>query len=267
MAQNGAVKPMLVFVIPLKSRETSKSWPQVCKLLERCVQSICRQTVPNFKVVVVCNQRPELEFSHPALHYVEVDFPIPEPNCQSRNIDKSKKIITGLLYARQFSPTHVMLVDADDCVSHRLAAFTNQHPEANGWFLDKGYVYQENSRLIYYRKLAFNNICGTCNILRFDLCPLPSESLQVFTPELIDFYSGKSHRDVEKVMQAQQTPLTALPFIGAVYIIGNGENIYQDGFATIYKGRTRQLMFRLKEAIRFRWLTPGMRKEFSLYSV
>jgi hypothetical protein len=258
---------MLVFVIPLKSREASKSWLQVSKLLERCVQSICRQTDPNFKVVVVCNQRPDITFSHPCLHYLEVDFPVPELNLQSRNYDKAKKIIAGLLYARQFSPTHAMLVDADDCVSHRIAALTKQHPEANGWFVNKGYVYQENSHLIYYRKLAFHNICGTCNILRFDLCPLPALSSDQIEPtsELIAFYSGKNHRDVTKIMQAQQTPLAELPFAGAVYIIGNGENIYQAGFSTIYKDRTKQLIFRLKEALRFRWLTPSVRQEFGLY--
>jgi hypothetical protein len=49
---------MLAFVVPLKSRRVSKSWEYVSRLCERAVRSLCAQTSPNFKVVVVHHESP-----------------------------------------------------------------------------------------------------------------------------------------------------------------------------------------------------------------
>jgi len=45
-----------------------------------------------------------------------------------------------------------MPVDADDCLSKHLAEFVNRNSHCNGWFINKGYEYQEGSRLIYLRQ-------------------------------------------------------------------------------------------------------------------
>jgi len=135
---------MLVFIVPPKSQEISKSWRQTCQLFERCLRSICRQTDADFKVIVVCHETPNIQFSRPAVHYVEVDFDMPKDYLEQER-DKGKKVIRGLRYACQFSPNHVMFVGADDCLSCHIAEFTNQNIHFNGWVLSKGYVYQENS--------------------------------------------------------------------------------------------------------------------------
>ena len=66
---------MLVFIIPLKSRQVAKSWNLVSQQLERTVKSACNQTDSDFKVIVVCNEKPDISFHHPHLEYLEVDFP------------------------------------------------------------------------------------------------------------------------------------------------------------------------------------------------
>ncbi|MEP0811676.1 hypothetical protein [Coleofasciculus sp. FACHB-SPT9] len=55
-------------------------------------------------------------------------------------LEKLQKVMAGFIYAQQLKSSHIMLVDADDCVSKHLAEFVNQHPQSKGWFVDKGYV-------------------------------------------------------------------------------------------------------------------------------
>ncbi|MCF4970644.1 glycosyltransferase family A protein [Nostoc sp. CMAA1605] len=256
---------MLVFIIPLKSAEVSKSWDQVSKLFERSLRSICNQTDSDFRVVVVCHERPKTEFSHPHVHYLEVDFPLPNCNRNDKNIDKCKKIIKGLMYAKAlFVPNHIMIADADDCVSRNLVSFVNQHPDSNGWVVNKGYVYKESSAVIYYRKSHFYAWCGTCNIINMNLCPLP-EKYDDYPDDLVEFY--RSHGRLKETLKNQGHILENLPMIGSVYIIGNGENIYQKGFSTIHNANQGKILFFFKELLKFRPLTSSIRKEFNLYQL
>ncbi len=257
---------MLIFIIPLKSKEVAKSWVNTCQLLERSLRSICSQTDPRFKVIVVCNTKPELQFQHPSIDYIEVDFTIPH-SLLEKDLDKGKKVIRGLLHAHQFSPQHVMVVDADDCISCHLTQYVNQHPNSSGWVLNNGYVYQENSRFIYYRKSHFYSWCGTCNIMRFDLCPLPDRDGESYPEELAFYYSGKNHANIKSQLKEKGYSIEALPFVGAVYTIGNGENIYQTGFSRIHNANRGRTLFLLKELLKFRLLTASIRQEFSLYKL
>jgi len=216
---------MLVFIIPIKSPQISSSWELVSKLFERCVKSICNQTSTEFRVVVICNQRPETEFKHPHIIYIEVDFPVPtwsdHTDFTSRELDKSRKIFTALLYARQLNPSHIMFVDADDCVSKHLAEFVGHNLECSGWVIDKGYEYHDGSRFIYRKKNRFHLKCGTAHVIRFDLVN-PPENL---TPDDIawDYFY---HQSIADTLDGRGVPLTYLPFEGAVYITENKENIY-----------------------------------------
>lgn len=255
---------MLVFVIPLKSSIVSNHWERVTQLLERCLQSVCNQTSPNFRVVVIGHEKPTLQFNHPHIHYLTVDFPIPQPApgdtkqtvLDRKRTDKGRKMINGLIYASQFNPSHTMLVDADDVVSNRLARFVSQNPQSNGWYIDRGYRYEEGRDYIYYKRQNFYRMCGSCNIVRYDLNALPE------TPEYNRGYGYyKRYIDHEKVkglLEVNQTPLQPLPFAGAIYTVDNGENQYYD------KNRFHNGIFNL---FNNRRLTSAIREEFSLYSI
>ncbi|QLE58536.1 glycosyltransferase family 2 protein [Nostoc sp. TCL26-01] len=255
---------MLVFVIPLKSQQVSKDWDNVCQLFDRCLRSICQQTDANFRVVVVCHEKPDIQFTHPQVDYVQVDFPTPNQDYRDKMRDRGKKVIVGVIYAQRFSAHHMMIVDADDCLNRRVAEFTNQHPDVNGWVFQKGYVYQENSSFIYYRKSHFYSWCATCNILKFDLCPLPSKDDE-YPDDLITYYNG--HGQMAAVMQEKGLPLEDFPFAGTVYIIGNGENIYQGGFSTLHNANKGKILFFIKELLKFRPITPAIKQEFGLYKL
>lgn len=252
---------MLVFVIPLQSQATAKSWQRVSQLFERCIQSVVQQTSSRFHAIVVCHEKPDITFTHPHLSYVEVEFPVPDMTLSSaqdvlnqKRTDKGRKQLRGLVTAQAFQPTHTMLLDADDLVSKHLAEFVDQHPQANGWFAKDGYRHAENSRLIYRKSNNFYKMCGSCNIIRYDLNNIPE------APEYNRGYGYyKLYIDHAKVIQllaAAGTPLEPLPFIGAVYITQTGENIYFDS-SRIYQGMGRYLNYRL--------ITRSIREEFGLY--
>ncbi|NJR70301.1 MAG: glycosyltransferase family 2 protein [Synechococcales cyanobacterium CRU_2_2] len=254
---------MLVFIIPLQSQASAQSWAKVGLLFERCLKSVCAQTSDRFRVIVVCNDLPAISFEHPHVEYVCVNYPLPlhergrsaaETKLIIGHTDKGRKILRGLVEAQKHAPTHTMVVDADDCVSHRLAAFVAQHPTRNGWVVDRGYRYPEGNTQIYFKRRKFHEMCGTCNILRYDLNYLPQQ------PEYDRGYGYYTyyidHEKVRGVLANYGTPLKRLPFVGAVYVVGTGENLYYD---------ERRLSQSFLTRFNYRRLTPRVRAEFGLY--
>lgn len=252
---------MLVFVIPLKSAQVSTSWENVSKLFERCVRSICSQTSSNYRVIVVCHEKPQIEFSHPYISYFEVNFLPPGPELADKYRDKARKKKKGLIYAQHFQPTHTFLVDADDCVSKHLAEFVSHHPQVNGWFMNKGYEYKDGSQRIYLRSKNFHHLCGTCNIVKYDL---------------LDHDCLRLHNKVEENMKKKGLSLKELPFIGAVYVTENGENVsppHNYGKREILEKLCNPrefLLFNAKEAYKrmnSRPLTKAICDEYGIYSI
>ncbi len=255
----------MVFIIPVKSSRISPSWEKFSRLFERCLRSVCQQTDQDFKVVVVCNEKPITDFEHPNIHYVHVDFPPPTPETTDaftglhspKEADKAKKIIAGFEYAQQFSTTHVMVVDADDCISSKIVSYVKKHPDIQGWFSDRGYVYREKSKLIFKKMKDFSSLCGTSLILKKE------HLLSIISPEM--FY-----RHPKRTLDTGYK-LKVLPFPAAVYTI-NGENYFMtekavthfkkdtvsNGFSTLLKRLTRYRIW---------FLTPGVKKEFGLYQI
>ncbi|MEL6383926.1 MAG: glycosyltransferase family 2 protein [Cyanobacteria bacterium J06626_18] len=217
---------MLTFIIPLKSAKVSKDWRKTCALFERCLKATCNQTSDAFRTIVVCNEKPDIDFQHGAVSYVTVDFLPPEKERLRINgfrTDKGRRILKGMTIAQQFSPTHVMAVDADDCVSNRLAAFVNEHPEANGWYLKSGWKYREDGDQLYKKYRRFYTMSGTANILGVKHLNLPDP------PEYNRGYGYYKffidHQKVRRVMDERGASLSPLPFPGAAYILATGDNI------------------------------------------
>lgn len=254
---------MLVFVIPVKSPLVSKSWNRFSKLFERCIQSVCNQTSPDFRAIVVCNEKPHTQFNHPHIQYIEVDF-LP-PNLDSASYgqargsgdaDKAKKILTGLAYAEKFQPSHIMVVDADDCVTKYLAEFVNQNSQDDGWYLQKGYVYEEGRNFIYLNLKNFNQSCGSSVIIKYNLSNLLFSDL--------NYYDHNNH-----VLQ-NGIILNPLPFPGAIYSIKNEENQFMKREQTKQlKKKEGSLIFFIRKAIKYRPLiiTKSIRNNFGLYSI
>ena len=214
---------MLVFIIPLKSAQLSNSWDYVSRLFERTLSSVCAQTSSDFAVVVVCHELPEIQFSHSSVKYIQGDFPCPSPDSagfMEKESDKNMKLSLGIEVSKEFSPSHIMFVDADDCVSNKLAAFVKTSLRVSNWLVDKGYEYDSNSKSYYEWKNNFHQKCGTCHILSAETAY--DYNLKVLEDE-VDHRSF-AHQHLQRKLSKLGHHMSPLPFPGAVYITRHGEN-------------------------------------------
>jgi hypothetical protein len=263
---------MIAFLIPIKHPQTAKSWPEVCRLFERCLRSVCGQTSQDFRVLVVCNERPAISFNHPNVEFLEVDLPVPARDRRSRQIDKKKKLIMGLVWLRRWEPTHVMSVDADDCISRQIVAYAGQRSGNNGWYLDSGYEYDDGSTHIQLRRRRFYALCGTCNIIKYQLYNLPETSLPFRPFDSYDRFVGG--HGVAKIDLAERgAPLEPLPFPGAIYIRDRGgeSNRMQEPLVARLKRSPRHALHGVKKCLAApftrRWLSLELQQEFGLYQL
>lgn len=261
---------MLVFLIPIKSSKIAKSWIELSKMFERCLGSVCNQTSLEFKVIVVCHERPDINFYHPQVQYIEVNFPVPGSTLPEKMEDKRKKLAVGLLAARELQPTHIMPVDADDCISKKIVSYVDQNPQSNGWYVDTGYEYREGSEKIMVRKETFYKLCGTCNIINYRLFSLPD---RVLPNEPLtghdDFLEG--HPLAKIHLAARGTPIEPLPFPGAIYVRDQiGESTcMQEPLLDTFKRNPKQALRGIKKTLLLPFiqqeLTDEIRAEFNLY--
>lgn len=261
---------MLTFVIPVKSKSVSSDWTNFSQLFEKTLKSICNQKDSNFKVVVVCHETPEINFSHENLHFIHPDFEPPSKEnispktyLTNQRIDKGNKIKLGVAYAsKELNADYVMLVDSDDLVSNNVATFVNNNGnDLPGWYVGKGYLNFKWKNIIVATK-KFNYLCGSCIIIK------PNLIEHFFDKGKIDLYFDHRLTSLNSNIE-----LKRVPFCAAIYNIGNGENIYMSfqkvkKFNNHWKGIYMQGLKRLYGKFRnyhFRFITPKFRAEFKFY--
>lgn len=262
-------KSMMTFIIPVKSAQVSGSWSEFSKLFERTIKSVTNQTVQDFKVVVVCHEKPEIDFEHPNVEYIYVDFQVPqlktapkEKHDGMKEEDKSNKILAGIEYAKKYKSDYLMVVDADDCISNKIVAFVSKNSANNsvGWYLNEGYYYREGDKIISLNKKTFNALCGTCIIIK------PSRIKEMFlnVPHLLYKHQIMEFSDA--------TSLSKLPFPGAIYSMANGENHYMSSGqikflnqGSIFKWSTIKGFIRKLKKYRIKTLSHKIIAEFGIY--
>jgi hypothetical protein len=258
----------LTFIIPVRHQANAKDWARLKGNLQQTAASIAAQTSPNWNALVVANHGADLPHLPPNFSDVRVDFP---PNVlhdmdsadretvyQAFRQDKGRRVLAGLIAGHPRG--HVMIVDDDDFVSRRLADHVARNPQANGWFIRKGYIWSDGGSLVL-RHNSFSHLCGTSHIIRADLYRIP-DRLDAATPEYIQGTLG-SHVHIADQLARQGAPLIPLPFRGAIYRIGHAgahsgsKSIWQTFFAHSHGIRSV-----LSNALRLGYLSPEMRREF-----
>ena len=70
---------MIVFIIPVKHPENSKSYEKVWSLLNNSLSSFCNQRDTDFKIIVICNKKLPLKHNVEKIsqytEFIEVNFP------------------------------------------------------------------------------------------------------------------------------------------------------------------------------------------------
>jgi hypothetical protein len=124
-----------------------------------------------------------------------------------------------------------MKFDADDFVSRRIVEHV-AGSDGPGWYVRDGFVVSSATGLITLTH-DFVDRCGTSEIIANDVFPLPAEvpGLGASQDELLDRLGPflvrdllGSHRHSRNHLAERGTPLSPLPFPGAVYSISTGEN-------------------------------------------
>lgn len=244
---------MLVFVVPLKSARSSRSWSCTTKLVTRTLASACNQDCPDFRVILVCTDALKLPFHDPRIEILPVELPEPDSSLDAHRQDKGQKVLRGLLKAVDSQATHVMVLDADDCVSRRLAGHIAANPAANGWYLRRGYFHQEGRKTVHLARWRFHQWCGSSHILRPELLDLPDRPIA-------DWYL--THGPIVRTMEERDRPLLPLPFPGAVYNVGHGENLNDWGPILWPSNSFLRL---IRSVLWYRPLTECLRTEFGVY--
>jgi len=260
---------VLAFIIPLKSSQVSSSWELVCKLFERTLKSVCNQTSTEYQVIVVCHEKPEIQFNSPQITYLQVDFPIPGAEYASKEKDKMLKMQAGLLHAQKINASHVMFVDADDCVSKHLAKFVSQNLGENGWFFGKGYDYREDTGVLRKRNKNLHLRTNTSHVVKIDLL---QPEMKLLPDEVKHGSCVLYHIDTTSMLSKHGTPLKVLPFRGVIYVTDNGENMWwsQDAIGTSNNGIYKSILTILKNLYHFlitQPVTDSIRDEFGLYKL
>lgn len=226
---------MLAFITSLRHPQNSADYARVEALLAGTLESVTRQTSPEFVVIVVGNQRPAFNLPE-RVHFVPVNFPPPAPADGPRSArapfvwDKGTKIGIGLIKAREFNPDHVMIFDADDYVHAKIAEYVTAHPGHNGWVIDRGWKYSR-FRNAYRAQSKFNRTCGTSYILPFGAYAVPNDLDVAASQQMVARAFGErletilgAHRDALGWHAAHGRVLEPYPMRAAVYHVDTGEN-------------------------------------------
>jgi hypothetical protein len=262
---------ILTFIIPVRHQDSVSDWGSLKKKMAETIRSVASQHNENWKAVIVANRGADLPELPDRFDVKWVDFaysPLPDEGKEGKEavyeairLDKGRRILAGMLHAGSMG--HVMVVDYDDLVSNQLASFVAENRTMNGWFLKKGYVWGDGGKLLYVYT-DFSRFCGTSHIIRSDLYNLP-ESFEAASDKYIRRILG-SHMFLHDDLNRVGTPLSPLPFIGAVYRIGHSEAASKSEGLISHFFRERWLLKKPGELMRrilcLRLLTHEVRNEF-----
>lgn len=216
----------LTFIVPVRHQDNARDWNALKANLAQTLGSISNQSSGDWRGIVVANEGADLPDLPERFDVVRVGFP---PNdmheragtsmedfYEAFRADKGRRVLAGMLQARD--SRFFMIVDDDDFVSARLAQYVAAHPEANGWTIDRGYIWDDGGRLLLEYD-EFSHLCGSSLIVRSDLYGLP-ERLGDASPDWIKTMLG-SHIRIAGILAERGTPLQPLPFRGAVYRVAH----------------------------------------------
>ena len=262
---------VVTFVIPVRHQDNAKDWSALKANLTQTIASISAQIDTRWRAVIVANHGADLPVMPPGFAVVHVDFP---PNQQYElqgqdieqfrdavRIDKGRRILVGML--RLPNTRFYMITDDDDCISNRIVSFAAEHQESNGWKIDKGYVWGDGGKIMLTHN-DFSNFCGTSLIIRRDLYQLPSR-FEDATSDYIKDMLG-SHIRIGKILADKGTPLSSLPFRGAIYRVGHAGSHSKSGRVLRTYIFNRENLLRphrlLRNLLRIRWRTPAIDRAY-----
>ena len=262
---------LVTFIIPVRHQENAKDWSALKSRLAQTIASISGQTHGDWRAIIVANEGADLPDLPPQFSTVRVNFPpnefydLSDANREKAydavRLDKGRRILSGMLAGS--GSTFFMVVDDDDFVSSGIAAFISENRNADGWKIDKGYLWSEGARFLLHHN-DFSNFCGTSLIIRAALYGLPA-SVEEADPAYVRTMLG-SHVKIGKILADAGHPLSPLPFRGAIYRVGHsGAHSKSIGLLKAHflnKWVLRHPQHLIGNLLKVRLISNGLRKEF-----
>lgn len=230
---------MICFAVSLRSPESTLDWKTVEKNFNNTLHSLFNQTCGDFEVYVGCNEMPGLYEDYGSRLHILTDPSLGIPkNHNECSRDRAWKLLMCGVQIKKDLPrltngdpekgVYVMLVDADDYVSGKLAGYCHDNPDANGFKSKRAYSWMQGSKKL----LLTPYFGGTMNVMKLypddfpDEMP-PSETsltydmsiqLQKYPMKWIDCEIEGKFRDMGRAF-------SVLPFPSTIYVLGTGNNI------------------------------------------
>ena len=232
---------MLFFITAMRHPHNSNNYQKLESLLEMSLRSVCAQTDPSFRVIVVCHRNPQIKLADARITYHLIDFPppcrenMPVTDIQVGFRDKGTKILSGVLLARKLGASHVAFFDADDLISKKVAGFVKANPDSPGWYVNSGYALDYSNWRVQ-RKYGLIRYCGTTLITNLAELLKASkinsnidetstqEQLLAKVPLNIVKHIFGDHQCMAGLFASHGLRMRPFPFPASVWVLRNGEN-------------------------------------------
>ncbi|MEA3413730.1 MAG: hypothetical protein U9R74_19695 [Pseudomonadota bacterium] len=235
---------MLTFIIPVIAEEISDNRDLVLANLRKTLASVKNQTSPDWRALIVSQSRPKVDYVEDKIVYVHADFPparkyaknarlsaVKRAVCRRANdLDRVRKIRVAAQALHRFRTDFVMLLEADDLVSNHLCEFVEKNRDANGWSIDKGYVWNGKTRYLL-RTDKLTSLSGSSWVVKVFYEMLPETIPLEVEPSTLSLvpsgcpFLDNGHRMMKAGMARAGKPLDVLPFHGVIYHSGHGANL------------------------------------------
>ncbi|MEG3166304.1 hypothetical protein U1701_17080 [Sphingomonas sp. PB2P19] len=228
--------------------------------------SIAAQAHPEWQTIVVTSRGAVLPSLPQKFRHVEVDLPCPslpgadrptEELYDAIRDDKGARVWAGLQTVEPRG--HFIVVDYDDLVSRRLASTAAATPDAAGWYISHGYLYDGSP--IVFRRAGLDRICGSSAIVHARyFYPAPADDLPLFNRQV-----HGSHKFIKQKLAALGDPMTPLPYPGAMYRVGHPHAA--SGSVGVrqhlgLKSFAREPLQGLRRLRNLSFISPSLRREF-----
>jgi hypothetical protein len=211
---------ILYFGIPLISRKAAHNWDVVTRIFNSTLTSIFNQSNDNFRVLVGCCDVPTISPTFESkIEFITIDAPIPTTSAERMQDKGAKKQAIGRRL-HELGGGYLMFMDADDLVHRELVSHVLRHQHPHGYLLKRGYEMDMQKKTLR-RVKNFDQICGSCAVVRFDVDDLPST---LNDNQNVYFNQFGNHKLWHRVATEHNRPLAEIPFEAMIYVRNTGEN-------------------------------------------
>lgn len=243
-------------------------------LLNRTIGCILNQRSKGieFRIYVVYSDIPENKIESLRVSYIHYPYPFQfyedikdgekyfhlfkEKFFMARFYDKAKKVTYGCKQAKEDGCLYLMNVDADDLISNKILEFVNHNNNngiIDGWYIPKGYVWENGSRIIIRQK-QMQNFNGSTHIIREDIVKIPDFS----SSDWLDYNLFASHGWIlSRLKQYMGKVLQPISFPAVIYVVheSNDSKIKNSISGKSLKGLAKKIL-------RGQLLTRKLKDEF-----